>query len=345
MKRVALACVIAFPVVALAVPRGDELTAAELAPDCRLASSPYPGSLHAATSYEVPMLTPKSKSHQSIQCGKSAAAIYYYVHDKASIATAAAGLGARLWGGAGPTAEHSDELLVARDTAIVVSGPARPQVLGRLAKKGYTPYRAAPPQSSGEILAELEAVLRCDDPNEVLRAWCPATALPRSTYRGPTQPEAYLGLLVRVRNGQQLTREVLQRDAKNALLVLAPGKISVRFLDPSNDAERGDLLLVTAATAAALKGSRAPIAVKPDLAAFVRSQQASATKGHPIADSPSPAVSPAPSMFESQDAAGQPMRGRAALVDYPAVGKVYVAVQVARDFTYVSVFPVVPITK
>lgn len=317
-----------------AAPVADALTPAELAPDCKLAGN-YQGSLHAATAYDVPMVDPKAKTQQSVQCGVDAAVLYFFVHDEGGIRGAVAGLGGRLWGGPGPTREHSDELLIKKTTAVVVSGPARAKLVEKLVKKGFVrdTGSAAPPAPprSADLLADLASAVQCSGATDPLRSWCPALGARKAGYKAPPAPQVYLGLAVGIGKETSI-RSALLGNVNVATLVVAPGRVLVNDVKPDNANEREQLLRVAMQLAAHLKGQKAAaITVEPDFAGYLGSLKARASTGVAVADSPA-----GPAAYTSAHPS------RIAAVDDAKLGRVYVVIEEANDGTWLNLFPAVP---
>ena len=97
--------------------------AAELAAGGCQVGADHPGSLHAATIPGTLLEPALATLHLSYVCGDAPVALYLYDFGSAAkVPAQLAFLGARLWGGPGPSAEHPDELLHAGSVVAVVSG-------------------------------------------------------------------------------------------------------------------------------------------------------------------------------------------------------------------------------
>ncbi|MEW5847778.1 MAG: hypothetical protein AB2A00_03150 [Myxococcota bacterium] len=129
----------------------------------------YEGSIHAGSIYAQPFLEPRSKTHQSLDCGSGPLAVYtleYADSDEAERATAF--FGARLWGGPGPSAQHPDELLRKGTVVVIISGANPAPLLPTYTRQGFQPHRDndataihVPQDISAQVLAEVRKRLDC----------------------------------------------------------------------------------------------------------------------------------------------------------------------------------------
>lgn len=84
----------------------------------------YEGSIHAAIAYPTLWEESNRKSKLLVQCKSGPAAVYGYDYgDAAKTSPQAAFLGGKLSGGAGPAADHPDELRMAGGLLVALSGP------------------------------------------------------------------------------------------------------------------------------------------------------------------------------------------------------------------------------
>jgi hypothetical protein len=335
---IALSCLVATaahaaPPASLAKAR---LSPSEVGPGCRPGRD-YPGSLHAATSYEVPMTPPKAKDKQSFVCAGKPVALYLYEYATEQDAKDNAdGLGMRLWGGPAPTDEHPDELLAAKTVLAVVSGEAREALIGPLRSRGFQPVRLGltPGMGHDDVISRLSAELDCKPTtSDVLRAFCPAALVVGAGYQAPAEASTFLGISAAIPAGASV-RATLQQNLSVSALALGGGKVLVQEIRPENDNERQQMLAVVIAMVGILKGKGGPatIGVAPDLAGFLNSLKGKVlASGHPVTQSG----------LGASFSAHNP--SRIYKVSDPRAGDVYVVVEQTSDGgAWINLFPVRP---
>lgn len=312
------------------------LSARQAGPGCRIGPD-YPGSLHAATAYEVPTIPPKAKDKQSFLCEGKAVALYFYEYATEQEArTNAEALGLRLWGGGAPTAEHSDELLAAKTLVAVVSGEARDPITDKLRSKGFQPVRLGPTPGLGhkDVVSRLEAEIDCKPATtDVLRAFCPATRIVGSGYQPVSEASTLLGISAALPEGASVRASLLQNLSVSALS-MGGGKVLVQEIRPQNDTEKRQLLDVVLSVSALLKGKGgAPaIPVPGELAGFLNSLKTKVvSSGHLVTDS----------ALGASFAGNNP--SRIYKVRDPIAGEVYVVIEEpSSGGAWVNLFPVRP---
>lgn len=234
----------------------------------------YKGSLHAAVSYETLFEPPKRKSAQTYSCKSGPVAVYIYDYGDAKTAEPqSAFLGAKLWGGPGPTLEHTDELLVSGGTLIVLSGAGQQDLVDVLVKqRGFVPYRGGGLPLEGSAKADVSltgvedaaglarafaAVLTCNaGSTDLLRAFCPVAQLDQGTFVAPTGVQTYPGMSITVPRGGGL-RSSLLTNLSFSVLVLSPERAFLQELASESPEERKELLSGLTAVSAALKSGGA----------------------------------------------------------------------------------------
>jgi hypothetical protein len=146
-------------------------------------------SLHASVLFKTGMKQPKSKKKEMFDCAGKAITLYRYVFaTPKEAAQEAMVMGARLWGGSGPSMRHRDEVMV-HGSEVVVLSPQPGPLRAYLAKMDYKPYRgkrsstspshggATMPAPSGlpPELVKLHRAARCPSRRAPYRDWCHAT--------------------------------------------------------------------------------------------------------------------------------------------------------------------------
>jgi hypothetical protein len=304
------------------------LTVAPLKLDGCVDSKKESASLHASVGFETPMTKPKSVLKQQLECGGKPVTVFVSEHASADKAIEAANFsGPQLWGGPGPTAEHSDELLLRGTLHVVVSGPGIAAAVKTLALQGFTPWRGdkpAPKTAKGPAFERLGSEVDCKSGKDPLRAWCPAANVAGAGFVAPKGDGVLLGISAPLADSEDV-RPVLLQATRVSALAYSGGKLRLTDITPDNEDEKTQLGLVAASVASVLKGSAKKVEVPKGLAGFLPTLKAEAAKsGVPVKDS---------------------AKGPAAFtLKFPArawkVGEVYVVAEDAPDGTWVSVYPI-----
>lgn len=262
----------------------------------------FEGSIHAAAAYTTLFEEPRRKSKLQLQCKSGPAAAFLYDYGDAVTAKPwATYLGARLWGGAEPTALHRDELLMAGGLLVVLSGPGKGELAQALVKqRGFVPYRSpeqagespdpsSPPdavlsgtEDSAALARAFARVLRCGDGDDRLGVWCPVAQIPTAAFIAPKEAQAYPGMSVAIPRGASI-RATLLRDIRFSVLVLSPKQAYLQELSPESAEERQELLggLRAVNTALKLGGKVGPLTL--GLTNELQSLRSALPKnGHPL---------------------------------------------------------------
>ncbi|MDP1827928.1 MAG: hypothetical protein Q8L48_31935 [Archangium sp.] len=295
-------------------------------PGCKT-SKQEAGSLHANTSFEVTMTTPKSKLKQLLDCGGKPVALYVSEFAKAAEVSEAANFtGPQLWGGLAPTGEHTDELLQQGLIQVVVSGPGVRAATDALVAKGFKPWR-------GDAVDVLERVAKAIDckagSKDPLRAWCAATLTAGAGFKAAKDQTVLLGISAPLPSNRDL-REVLLKATRVSALAFAGGKVRLTDVTPDNDDEAKQLLMVAGEISAALKGAGARVKISEGLAGFLPVLAGQAKDGAAVKDS---AKGPAHAKLKSPTRLWLVKSGKL---------EVFVVAEDAADGAWLSVYPVVP---
>lgn len=302
------------------------LTVAPLKLDGCVDSKKESGSLHANVGFETQMVAAKSKAKQPLECGGKPVTLFVSEYkDAAELSDACNFTGPQLWGGDGPTAEHSDEVMTKGTMLAVVSGPGVGAAKGSLEKQGFKAWRAASAEPKGpaweRIAKEIDCSKGAKDP---LRAWCAATQTAGAGFTAPKAPAVYLGISAPLSDNHSV-RDAVLKGTRVSALAFSGGKVHLTDITPDNDDEKKQLLQVAISVAAMLKMDAKKLDVPAGLAGFLPSLKDSAAKdGAPVKD-----VAKGPGTFKFKNASR-----------IWKVGEVYVVAEDAGDGTWVSVYPI-----
>lgn len=309
------------------------------------AGGKYEGSFHAAVAYKTLLEEPKRKTKLQLQCKSGPAAAYVYEYGDATTAgSQAAFLGAKLWGGAGPTAEHSDELLSSGGTLIVLSGPGTKELADVLIKqRSFVPYRgteragssapSASPQDvvltgtedSAALARAFASALNCGSGDDPLRVWCSVAEIGTAAFVAPKDVQALSGMSVVLPRGTSI-RAALLKNLRFSVLALSAKQAFLQELRPENAEERQEILGGLMAVTSALKLGGAVAPLSAGLAGEVKNLRAGlAQKGHPLKDEGKRATYTAQTPSEVY------------FVD--SKRRAYVVIERAPDGLFVSLFP------
>jgi hypothetical protein len=296
-------------------------------PGCK-ASKQDVGSLHANTSFEVNMTTPKSKLKQSFDCGGKAVTLYVSEFASAAQANEAANLtGPQLWGGLSPTEEHSDELLMQGALQVVVSGPGVQAAADALMKKGFKPWRGDAP---ADVIERVSKALDCKATSkDPLRAWCAATVTGTAGFKAAKDQTVLLGISAPL-PGSKDVREVLLAATRVSALAFAGGKVRLTDVTPDNKDEEKQLLEVAGEVSAALKGMSTQLKISSGLAGYLPVLAGQAKDGAAAKDS---AKGPANAKLKNATRLWTVKSGKL---------EVFVVSEDTADGAWLSVYPVVP---
>lgn len=337
-------------VAALSTVRAGEekaqTTEGLLAATCPAADR-YDGSFSAAVSFNTLLEEPKRKVKRAYQCKSGPVAAYLYEYGDAAMArTQAAFLGAKLWGGPGPSSMHRDELLFAGGTLVILSGPGQQELVDALVKKrSFAPYRepgasgrgdGLQPAHSGEgtltgaedaagVARAFAAAVQCNGNDDPLRDWCAVTKIAAGTFSAPKDAQAYPGMSIALTRGASI-REALGKRLAFSVLVLSAQQAFLQELTPENDEERREIIsgLKAVVTAFRKSGPVGPLgAGLTSEIATLRSKLA--LRGHPIKDEGKRATYMAQAASELY------------LVDSPT--RAYVVLERVPSGLFISVFP------
>ena len=297
---------------------------------CAESPAKVPGSIHAEVAYDVTMMTPKTKSRQSYQCGTSTAVAFHLDYANADDAHAAAsGLGGQLWGSFSPHGEDADELLTKGANVVIVSGSSIEPLAKKFEDDGFVRFRGAavPRAVDAEIAKAVDCGATSKDP---LRAFCPVASSATSGFSTPPGPKTFVGIMVAVKEGADLKAALGGKRSVSALS-LGPGRVKLTAVTPDNPGEQKQLDAVAQTVATALGGGGSPtLSIGKDLATFLDGRASDlAISGHPVS-----ASTGVPASYKGENPS------EISLVH----GKVdaYVVIEHASDGTWIHVFPARP---
>ena len=301
-------------------------------PGCK-ASKQESGSLHASTSFEVTVTTPKSKLKQQLDCGGKTVTLFISEFATPALADEAANLtGPQLWGGTAPTAEDPDELLLKGTMQVVISGPALRSAADALAAKGFKPWRGGAPT---DVLERVAKALDCKPASkDSLRAWCAASMTSSAGFKSAKNDTVLLGISTPLAASKEV-REELLRATRVSALAFSNGKVRLTDVTPDNDAEAKQLLEVAGEVGAALKGMSSSVKLGADLAGFLPVLAGQCAKGGAAVKDV--AKGPAQVTLKNPTRMWLVKSGKS---------EVYVVSEDAPDGAWLSIYPVVPsVTK
>lgn len=146
-STLALALVLLAPAAAHAERPWEPLAAKALGTKCTKDKTPEAGSLHAQVAFDAPFIEPASKVRVSFTCGTKRPVLYGFRYkDAKDAANARQMIGAQLWGGPAPTAEHPDVSWANRTVVIIESGPSIGFARKALKAAGYATVTVKPPR-------------------------------------------------------------------------------------------------------------------------------------------------------------------------------------------------------
>jgi hypothetical protein len=301
-------------------------------PGCK-ASKKEVGSVHAVTSFDVTMTPPKTKLKQSLDCGGKAVTLFITEYTAAAKRDEASNMtGPQLWGGDGPSEEHDDELLFKDAVQVVVSGPGVAVAADALVGKGFKAWRGGP--APVDVLSRVGKALDCGaDSKDPLRAWCAATMTGKAGFTAQKDKTVLLGISVPL-PAKLDVRAVMLKALRVSALSFGGGKVVLTDVTPDNDGEARELAEVAAQVASALKGQATEVKTSAGLAGFLPTLATkAANSGAAVKDS---VKGPAQLALKNPTRAWTVKQGK---------GEVYVIAEDTADGAWLSVYPVVPLTK
>jgi hypothetical protein len=297
-------------------------------PGCKTSKEEV-GSIHASTSYEVTMTTPKSKVKQLLECGGKAVTLYVSEFASPALAQEAANFtGPQLWGATAPVGEHTDELLLSGAIQIVASGPGVRVAAESLGKKGFKAWRG---DTSTDVLERVSKGVDCKaSSKDPLRAWCPAAMTTGAGFKQAKSDTVLLGISAPVPTSVDL-REALLRATRVSALAFSSGKVRITDVTPDNKDEEKQLAEVAGEISMALKNLGPSVKISEGLAGFlpVLAQQCK-KDGVAVKDS---AKSAAKVELKNPTRLWLVKNGKT---------EAYLAVEDTADGAWLSVYPVVP---